>query len=146
MENFINDWKGHPLGNNTLRSFQIQDRSLYLDKYGGIEGQRIFDFENAEDLDIDFITERIHSIHKNKGPGAILVFLPGWDYISTIHYNLTEEYHDHNYKDNKYYLDDVETHCLHSQIDMTKQREVFLKPKPGFRKVSTTICFRFFIV
>ena len=38
-------------------------------------------------------------------------------------------------EDNVDYLEDVQVHCLHSQMDMSNQYAIFRPPKEGKRKV-----------
>jgi len=44
----------------------------------------------SEELNLDLIAALIHHICITKGDGAILVFLPGWDKISSLHKLLKE--------------------------------------------------------
>ncbi|PSN56785.1 ATP-dependent RNA helicase DHX36 [Blattella germanica] len=45
----------------------------------------------SEDINLELIAALIHYICMNKGDGAILVFLPGWDNISSLHKLLTQQ-------------------------------------------------------
>lgn len=47
--------------------------------------------QESEEISLDLIVELIKHIHCNQGEGAILVFLPGWDKISTLHKMLTQQ-------------------------------------------------------
>ena len=108
-------------------------------RYGSITGDRIFRFEFQDEINVSFITKLVRDIHRDYDEGmlvkgAILVFLPGWDTISAIDYNLTSETLN-DYRDNPNYEDDLTVFCLHSQVDMSKQVKVFRPAEPGKRKV-----------
>ena len=108
-------------------------------RYGSITGDRIFRFEFQEEINVSFITKLVRDIHRDydkgmKVKGAILVFLPGWDTISAIDYNLTSETLN-DYRDNPNYEEDLTVFCLHSQVDMNKQVKVFRPAEPGKRKI-----------
>lgn len=45
---------------------------------------------SSEDINLDLIAALIHHICITKDDGAILVFLPGWDKISSLHKLLNE--------------------------------------------------------
>ena len=100
-------------------------------------GDKIFQFENQEEVNVDFVTKLIKKIHddnkRNKNQ-SILVFLPGWDDISNIEAKLTNEMLTRD-RENPDYLDDVTVFTLHSQVDMNKQVKVFRPPEFGKRKV-----------
>ena len=46
----------------------------------------------AESLNLDLIATLVAHIHTNKAPGAILVFLPGWEDISYLAGLLTSSF------------------------------------------------------
>ncbi|XP_071053906.1 ATP-dependent DNA/RNA helicase DHX36-like [Onthophagus taurus] len=68
------------------------------------------------------VVKLIDYIHNNKGDGAILCFLPGWEEIKTIA-ELLEDRRD------------IRTLCLHSRLSMVEQKLIFSKPPRGMRKV-----------
>ena len=107
-----------------------------FNRYGIGKGDKIFRFENQEEINVPFITNLIRDIHREfDKKGAILVFLPGWDTISAIEFNLTSVTMEYGNKDNPNYEDDMSVFCLHSQVDMSKQVKVFRPAEPGYRKV-----------
>jgi len=88
--------------------------------------QYAFDDEN---VDYDLILQLLHYIDKSGyGPGAILVFLPGWDDISRLRDALRQDPDFGNAK-KAWVLP------LHSGVPSQQQREVFKSPPPGVRKV-----------
>lgn len=61
-------------------------------------------------------------IHKNKGEGAILVFLPGWEDISKIQKLIPPS-------GDRWVL------CLHSRLQDSDQWKIFNQAPPGVRKI-----------
>ena len=113
---------------------------LYFNRYGNGTGDKIFRFENHDEINVLFITKLIREIHHgydkgSKKRGAILVFLPGWDTISEIMNSLTSEKIGYNSRDNPNYEEDITVFCLHSGVEMDEQVKVFRPAKTGYRKV-----------
>ena len=76
----------------------------------------------------------IKHIHHVYAKGSILVFLPGWDAISTIEFNLTSEQLN-TFQDNPNFGEDLDVFCLHSQVNISKSVKVFRPAHHGRRKV-----------
>ncbi|XP_046400420.1 ATP-dependent DNA/RNA helicase DHX36-like [Ischnura elegans] len=81
----------------------------------------------SEELNIDLIALLIQHICLNNEDGAILVFLPGWSEISTLHNRLTDS---GNFPRSRYIIIP-----LHSMMPTVNQREIFNRPPPGVRKI-----------
>ena len=79
----------------------------------------------AEALNVDMIACLVSHIHTTMGPGAILVFLPGWEDISSLASLLTSSF----------VLPNVSVLPLHGSMNPTDQRLIFEKPSPGNRKI-----------
>ena len=71
----------------------------------------------------------ILQIDQEKKPGAILVFLPGWDEISQIEQMLIDDKNPYSLGDHANVIP------LHSQININKQAGVFEPARKGIRKV-----------
>ena len=63
-----------------------------------------------------------------------MFILIGWEEITQVHNALTSP-EIREGEENIDYLDDVQVHCLHSQMDMSNQYNIFRPPKEGKRKV-----------
>ena len=79
----------------------------------------------AEALNIDFMAALVSHIHTTMPPGGILVFLPGWEEISSLSSLLTSSY----------VLSSVSVLPLHGSMSPNDQRLIFEKPAPGNRKI-----------
>ncbi|XP_069186180.1 ATP-dependent DNA/RNA helicase DHX36 isoform X2 [Procambarus clarkii] len=82
--------------------------------------------KTSEELNLDLILELLHYIAQ-KPPGAVLVFLTGWDKISKLHTMIQE---DRRLSGRKYLVIP-----LHSMMPTVNQREVFDRPPEGVRKI-----------
>lgn len=80
-----------------------------------------------EKVDLDLIVELIRHIVLKGEDGAILVFLPGWDNISTLHDLLMAQV---MFKSDRFIIIP-----LHSLMPTVNQTQVFKKPPPGVRKI-----------
>ncbi|KAM9316510.1 ATP-dependent DNA/RNA helicase DHX36 [Gastrophryne carolinensis] len=80
-----------------------------------------------EKVDIDLIAELIRHIVLKEEDGAILVFLPGWDNISSLHDLLLSQV---MFKSDRFIIIP-----LHSLMPTVNQTEVFKTPPPGVRKI-----------
>uniref|UniRef100_A0A8D0B798 ATP-dependent DNA/RNA helicase DHX36 n=1 Tax=Salvator merianae TaxID=96440 RepID=A0A8D0B798_SALMN len=78
-------------------------------------------------IDLDLIATLIRYIVLEEEDGAILVFLPGWDNISTLHDLLTSQV---MFKSDKFIIIP-----LHSLMPTVNQTQVFKKTPPGVRKI-----------
>ena len=76
----------------------------------------------AEDINHELMASLIHYIHVNEGPGAILVFLPGWANISAMNTLLSR-------------LPNVQIFPAHSMMPTAQQKMIFEKPPVGVRKI-----------
>ncbi|XP_017491939.1 PREDICTED: ATP-dependent RNA helicase DHX36 [Rhagoletis zephyria] len=100
-----------------------------------LQALRCTDSEGCENL--QFLEHLIFYICDTKPPGAILVFLPGYDKISklnTILQNPTSPV-------GQRYSRKIQVYPLHSMMPTMFQKNVFQPPPPGMRKVilSTTV-------
>lgn len=77
---------------------------------------------DAVDIDDNLILNVVNWIHINKGPGAVLVFLPGWSDISKMQRILQEN-------------SDLVVVVAHSKLKIEQQQLIFEAPPPGKRKV-----------
>lgn len=77
---------------------------------------------DAVDIDDNLILDVVSWIHCNKGPGAILVFLPGWSDISKMQAVLQEN-------------QDLLVVVAHSKLKIEQQQLIFHPPSAGKRKV-----------
>jgi HrpA-like RNA helicase len=70
----------------------------------------------------------------NNEPMSFIVLSIGWEEIAQVHFALTSP-EIREGEDNVDYLEDIQVHCLHSQMDMSNQYAIFRPPKEGKRKV-----------
>ncbi|KAG8297706.1 hypothetical protein J6590_030216, partial [Homalodisca vitripennis] len=87
---------------------------------------QVIDFlynQDSEELSLELVTELIKYIDRTQGEGAILVFLPGWDKISTLNRMLTQE----GLSERAGYL----VIPLHSMLSTVSQKSVFNRPPRG---------------
>ena len=82
--------------------------------------------KSSEELNHNLVSALVHYIHSHKEPGAILVFLPGWDDISKVNTALSTD---------KFRLHNAKIYPLHSLMPTASQREIFEKPPGSTRKV-----------
>ncbi|NWZ70811.1 DHX36 helicase, partial [Acrocephalus arundinaceus] len=78
-------------------------------------------------VDLDLIAALIRYIVLEEEDGAILVFLPGWDNISTLHEILMSQV---MFKSDRFLIIP-----LHSLMPTVNQTQVFKKTPPGVRKI-----------
>ncbi|XP_066541887.1 ATP-dependent DNA/RNA helicase DHX36 [Hoplias malabaricus] len=104
-------------------SFTRSLRDRYSDST--IEALEILDEEDR--INLDLIVALIRHIVLNEEDGAILVFLPGWDNISSLNDLLVA---DQMFKSDKFIIIP-----LHSLMPTVSQTEVFKRPPPGVRKI-----------
>lgn len=81
----------------------------------------------SENIDIDFIEHLIHHISYIKEPGAILVIVPGYSVISKLHEKLQNS---PAFPSNKFVI-----YPLHSMLTGSDQRNIFIRPPVGVRKI-----------
>jgi len=75
-----------------------------------------------DEVDCKLVHDLVRHIHASLGPGAVLVFLPGWDEIMKLRESLGA-------------IRGCEVLCLHSMISAAEQRRVFQPVHGGKRKV-----------
>ncbi|NXI19771.1 DHX36 helicase, partial [Irena cyanogastra] len=78
-------------------------------------------------VDLDLVAALIRHIVLEEEDGAILVFLPGWDNISTLHELLMSQV---MFKSDRFIIIP-----LHSLMPTVNQTQVFKKTPPGVRKI-----------
>ncbi|XP_066597758.1 ATP-dependent DNA/RNA helicase DHX36 [Prorops nasuta] len=81
----------------------------------------------SEELNIDLVEEVARHICKTKGPGAILIFLPGITDIVKLSKKMLENGH---YPHNRYII-----YPLHSRMPTIDQKLIFKEPPEGVRKI-----------
>lgn len=84
---------------------------------------------NDDNVDYDLLLTLIIHIHTKMPPGAILVFLPGYDDIVTVRdrINVNEDKLNHGMRYNLF--------VLHSNMQTADQKRVFRPSSPGWRKI-----------
>ncbi|XP_061916273.1 ATP-dependent DNA/RNA helicase DHX36 [Entelurus aequoreus] len=83
---------------------------------------------DADDkIDLELILALIRHIVLNEGDGAILVFLPGWDNISSLNDLLMAQ--------QMFRSESFVIIPLHSLMPTINQTQVFKRPPPGVRKI-----------
>lgn len=83
--------------------------------------------DEEDKINLDLIVALIRHIVLNEDDGAILVFLPGWDNISSLNDLLMAE---QMFKSDKFIIIP-----LHSLMPTVSQTQVFKRPPPGVRKI-----------
>lgn len=81
----------------------------------------------SDEIQVNLVVELIAYICKEKGPGAILVFLPGWDKISAVNKAMSQS--------GMFPQRSHRIIPLHSQLPTANQKEVFDRPPQGVRKI-----------
>lgn len=98
-------------------------KGRYSDKT--IEAVEMLDAD--EKIDLELILALIRYIVLNEGEGAILVFLPGWDNISSLNDLLMAQ---QMFRSERFVIIP-----LHSLMPTVNQTQVFKRPPPGVRKI-----------
>uniref|UniRef100_A0AAR2L1U9 RNA helicase n=1 Tax=Pygocentrus nattereri TaxID=42514 RepID=A0AAR2L1U9_PYGNA len=83
--------------------------------------------DEDDKINLELIAALIRHIVMNEDDGAILVFLPGWDNISSLNDLLMA---DQMFKSDKFIIIP-----LHSLMPTVSQTQVFKRPPPGVRKI-----------
>ncbi|XP_034024153.1 ATP-dependent DNA/RNA helicase DHX36 [Thalassophryne amazonica] len=83
--------------------------------------------DNDEKIDLELIIALIRHIVLNEGDGAILVFLPGWDNISSLNDLLMAQ---QMFRSDRFIIIP-----LHSLMPTVNQTQVFKRPPAGVRKI-----------
>ncbi|KAJ3070843.1 hypothetical protein HDU98_006134 [Podochytrium sp. JEL0797] len=80
---------------------------------------------------IDLYESLLTHIMQNRGEGAILVFLPGWQEISALMNQLKDDRFQVGFGDDSR----CKLYALHSSVSGAGQEEVFVRPREGVRKI-----------
>ncbi|XP_059476225.1 ATP-dependent DNA/RNA helicase DHX36 [Neocloeon triangulifer] len=81
----------------------------------------------SEEINFELMASLVQYICQTQPEGAILIFLPGWDQISKLHKMITES--------SFYSKSRFQVLPLHSQMPTVNQKEIFLRPPHGVRKI-----------
>ncbi|KAM4772480.1 ATP-dependent DNA/RNA helicase DHX36 [Rhinophrynus dorsalis] len=130
-------WKKRFMQGRMVRPEKEEKEKLYMERWpefvhnlqkryspNTIQALELIDDEK---VDLDLISELIRYIVLKGEDGAILVFLPGWDNISTLHDLLMSQV---MFKSDRFIIVP-----LHSLMPTINQTEVFKRPPPGVRKI-----------
>ncbi|KAG8429744.1 hypothetical protein GDO86_019335, partial [Hymenochirus boettgeri] len=130
-------WKKRFMQGRMIRQEKEQKEEIYRERWpefvqklqGKYSASTIEALELVDDekVDLNLIAELIRHIVLKGEDGAILVFLPGWDNISTLHDLLMSQV---MFKSDKFIIIP-----LHSLMPTVNQTEVFKKPPCGVRKI-----------
>lgn len=93
------------------------------------ESALIVEEEALKVVPLDLMAELMCSIIKEKPPGAILAFIPGWEEITQLHQLLQARLPPGIGGDS------IEYHLLHSTSPLGAADAAFKRPPPGVRKV-----------
>jgi ATP-dependent RNA helicase DHX36 len=80
---------------------------------------------DEDEIPLELIESLVLLIDSTMPPGAILIFLPGWEDISKLHDLLSTHERRRSWQ----------LLALHSQLPTHEQKQVFLRPAEGTRKV-----------
>lgn len=130
-------WKNRFMQGRMIRPEKAEKEKLYQERWPRYvrelqvkySDSTIHSLECADDekVDLDLISELIRHIVLKGEDGAILVFLPGWDNISTLHDLLMSQ---QMFKSDRFIIIP-----LHSLMPTVNQTQVFKTPPPGVRKI-----------
>ncbi|XP_050164703.1 ATP-dependent DNA/RNA helicase DHX36 [Myiozetetes cayanensis] len=130
-------WKRGFLQGHVSRPDKEEKEELYRERWpeylrqlrGRYSASTIDALEMMDDdkVDLDLIAALIRHIVLEEEDGAILVFLPGWDNISTLHDLLMSQV---MFKSDRFIIIP-----LHSLMPTVNQTQVFKKTPPGVRKI-----------
>uniref|UniRef100_A0A8C1Z3E6 ATP-dependent DNA/RNA helicase DHX36 n=1 Tax=Cyprinus carpio TaxID=7962 RepID=A0A8C1Z3E6_CYPCA len=107
-------------------SWQCFARTL-RDRYSDSTIDALEMMDDDDKINLELIVALIRHIVMKEDNGAILVFLPGWDNISTLNDLLMA---DQIFKSDRFMIIP-----LHSLMPTVSQTQVFKKPPPGVRKI-----------
>uniref|UniRef100_A0A8C6SL43 ATP-dependent DNA/RNA helicase DHX36 n=1 Tax=Neogobius melanostomus TaxID=47308 RepID=A0A8C6SL43_9GOBI len=97
------------------------------DRYSDSTIEALEKLDNDEKIDLELILALIRHIVTQDEEGAILVFLPGWDNISSLNDLLMAQ---QMFRSDRFFIIP-----LHSLMPTVNQTQVFKKPPPGVRKI-----------
>jgi HrpA-like RNA helicase len=101
---------------------------LYLFRYSSTTKDVLKSLYNDRKIDCDLVVNLIRHISLEKNPGAILVFVPGWDDISMLEDKLKQQL---LFKSEAFLI--LPLHG--SMMSMEDQQKVFNHPPEGVRKI-----------
>ncbi|NXE09580.1 DHX36 helicase, partial [Lophotis ruficrista] len=131
-------WKKGFMQGHVSRPEKEEKEEIYRERWPGYLRQlqgRLYSASTIDALemmdddkvDLDLIAALIRHIVLEEEDGAILVFLPGWDNISTLHDLLMSQV---MFKSDRFIIIP-----LHSLMPTVNQTQVFKKTPPGVRKI-----------
>uniref|UniRef100_A0A8C5T3P8 ATP-dependent DNA/RNA helicase DHX36 n=1 Tax=Malurus cyaneus samueli TaxID=2593467 RepID=A0A8C5T3P8_9PASS len=130
-------WKKRFMQGHVSRPEKEEKEEIYKQQWPGylrhLQGRysdnTISALEMMDDdkVDLDLVAALIRHIVLKEEDGAILVFLPGWDNISTLHELLMSQT---MFKSDRFLIIP-----LHSLMPTVNQTQVFKKTPPGIRKI-----------
>ncbi|XP_075058122.1 ATP-dependent DNA/RNA helicase DHX36 [Mixophyes fleayi] len=130
-------WKKRFMQGHMIRPEKAEKEEMYKERWSEfvqtLQGRYCESTINAlectddEKVDLNLISELIRHIVLRGEDGAILVFLPGWDNISTLHDLLMSQV---MFKSEWFIIIP-----LHSLMPTVNQTQVFKTPPPGVRKI-----------
>lgn len=97
------------------------------DRYSDSTIEALEKLDSDDKIDLELIVALIRHIVTRDEEGAILVFLPGWDNISSLHDLLMAQ---QMFRSDRFVIIP-----LHSLMPTVNQTQVFKKPPPGVRKI-----------
>uniref|UniRef100_A0AAX7VV32 ATP-dependent DNA/RNA helicase DHX36 n=1 Tax=Astatotilapia calliptera TaxID=8154 RepID=A0AAX7VV32_ASTCA len=109
-----------------VEEFLLED-IIEMTRYSDTTIEALEILDRDEKIDLDLILALIRYIVLNGEEGAILVFLPGWDNISTLNDLLMAQ---QMFRSDRFVIIP-----LHSLMPTVNQTQVFKRPPPGVRKI-----------
>ncbi|XP_072944538.1 ATP-dependent DNA/RNA helicase DHX36-like [Epargyreus clarus] len=130
-----NKWYNKKKRLETLEARDQQVTQKYMDEVGDwlrskrdvldVNVYKMLTNPKVEEMNYDLVLALLRHICSGD-PGAILVFLPGYNDIS----HLLKLLHDHHFRSNRYQI-----HPLHSKLPTLEQHLIFEKPPKHIRKI-----------
>ncbi|XP_072264096.1 ATP-dependent DNA/RNA helicase DHX36 [Pyxicephalus adspersus] len=130
-------WKKRFMQGRMMQPEKAEKEQIYQERWPGylrkLQGNysestiHALECMDDEKVDLNLIAELIRHIVLKGEDGAILVFLPGWDNISTLHDLLMAQC---MFKSDRFIIIP-----LHSLMPTVNQTQVFKTPPPGVRKI-----------
>ncbi|NWV60216.1 DHX36 helicase, partial [Malurus elegans] len=130
-------WKKRFMQGHVSRPEKEEKEEIYRQQWPGylrhLQGRYSDSTINAlemmddDKVDLDLVAALIRHIVLKEEDGAILVFLPGWDNISTLHELLMSQT---MFKSDRFLIIP-----LHSLMPTVNQTQVFKRTPPGIRKI-----------
>ncbi|KAM5163257.1 ATP-dependent DNA/RNA helicase DHX36 [Mantella aurantiaca] len=130
-------WKRRFMQGRMVRPEKAEKEAIYQERWPGYVRKlqqrysestiHALECMDDEKVDLHLIADLIRHIVLKGEDGAILVFLPGWDNISTLHDLLMSH---QMFKSDRFIIIP-----LHSLMPTVNQTQVFKTPPPGVRKI-----------